>query len=163
MSTRNAIRSGSRDHKNEWDIFLSRQGLLYVINKCRKQTPDLINLTKCLETELHKNKWFCKEQEPLGQSMQVFNEEEIIHQFSIRKYRIELYFPNYKLAIECDEFDHLDRDIEYKLGRQKHVEKLHLCKIFPDAKEFCILEVVNKVFVQIKSLFQGRMFRWTFF
>ena len=57
MFTRNAIRSGCKDQKNKWDIFLSRGGLLYVINICSKPTPNLINLAKCLRIELHKNKW----------------------------------------------------------------------------------------------------------
>ena len=55
MSTRNAVRPGHKDQKNKWDIFLLRRGLLYVINKCRKPTPNLINLTKCLGIELQKN------------------------------------------------------------------------------------------------------------
>ena len=54
MSTRNAINPGDKDQQNKWDIFLSRRGFLYMINKCRKPTPNLINLTKCLEVELHK-------------------------------------------------------------------------------------------------------------
>ena len=152
MSTRNAIRLGSKDQKNKWDIFLSRRDLLYVINKCRKPTPDMINLAKCFGTEFHKNKWLCKEQDTLRQIMQTFNGEEMIHQFSVGKYRIDLYFPKYELAIECDEFVHHDRD----LG-QKHIGKLLNCTFVrsnPDAKDFCILGVVSKIFVQIKSSFQ---------
>ena len=45
--------------------------------------------------------------------MQTFNGEEMIHQFGVGKCRVDLYFPKYKLAIECDEFDHRDRDIRY--------------------------------------------------
>ena len=74
MSTKNAIKSGSKDQQKK-DIFLSRRGVLYVINKCRKPTPNLINLTKCLGIELHKNKWLCKEQEALGHMLLVFNGE----------------------------------------------------------------------------------------
>ena len=47
--------------------------------------------------------------------MQAFNGEEMIHQFSAGKYRIDLYFPEYKLAIECDEFDHRGRDTGYEV------------------------------------------------
>ena len=39
-----------------------------------------------------------KEQDALGQIMQAFK-------------GVDLYFPKYKLAIECDEFDHRDRNI----------------------------------------------------
>ena len=90
--------------------------------------------------------------------MQAFRGEEMIHQFSARKYRIDLYIPKYKLAIECDEFDHRDRDIGYEVERQKHIEKLLNCtfvRFNPDAKDFCILEVVNKIFVQVKILFKS--------
>ena len=31
-------------------------------------------------------------------------------QFSIGKYRADLYFIDYKLVVECDEFNHTDRD-----------------------------------------------------
>ena len=148
---------GRKDQKNEWDIFLSRPGALHVINRCRKPMPNLINLAGCLGTEFHKNKWLCKEQDALHQIMQAFKGEEMIHQFSVGKYRIDLYFPRYKLAIECDEFDHRDRDIECEVERQKHIERLINCtfvRINPDAKDFCILGVVNKIFVQIKFSFQ---------
>ena len=147
-------------------FFLSRWSFLYVINKCRKPTPYLIHFTKCLGIEVHKNKWLCKEQDALGQIMQVFNVEEMIHQFSVWKYRIELYFPRYKLAIECDEFCHRDKDIEYDVGQQKHIEKLLNCtfvRFNPNAKDFYLMEVVNKMFVQIKPSFQGWIFWWTFF
>ena len=130
-----------------------------MINKCRKPTPNLINLTKCLGIELHKNKWLRKEQEDLGQIMQAFNGEETIHQFGAGKNRIDLYFPKYKLAIECDEFDHRDRDIGYEVERQKHIERLPNCtfvRFNQDAKDFCILEVVNKIFVQIKSFLKKK-------
>ena len=138
-------------------FFLSRGRLLYVINKYSKPTPNLINLAKCLGIELHKNKWLCKEQDTLRQIMQAFNSEEMIHQFSVGKYRIDLYFPRYKLAVECDEFGHKDRDIEYEVICQKYIEKLLNCtfvRFNPDVKDFYILDIVNKIFVQIKSSFQ---------
>ena len=78
MSTRNAIRPGPKDQKNKWDIFLSRQGVLYVINKCRTPTPNLINLKECLGIELHKNKWLSKEQDILTKIMQAFNGDEMV-------------------------------------------------------------------------------------
>ena len=60
--------------------------------------------------------------------MQVFNGEEMVHQFGATKYRIDQYFPKYKLAIECDKFDHRDRDIGYEVEQQNHIEKLLNCE-----------------------------------
>ena len=94
-----------------------------MINKSRKPKTNLINLAKCLGIELHKNKWLCKEEDTLRQIMQAFNGEEMIHQLSVGKYRTELYFPRYKLAIECDEFEYRDRDIEYDVERPKYIGK----------------------------------------
>ena len=69
------------------------------MNKFREPAPTLINLTKCLGIELHKNKWLCKEQDTLIQIMQTINGEEMFHQFGTGKYKIDLHFPRYKLAI----------------------------------------------------------------
>ena len=37
--------------------------------------------------------------------------------FRIGSYRIDLYFPQHKLAIDCDEYDHKGRDINYEIKR----------------------------------------------
>ena len=98
-----------------------------------------------------------KEQNTLSQVMQVFRGEEMIHRFGAGKYRINLYFPKYKLAVEHDEFDHCNRDIGYQVEQQKHIEKPLNCifvRFKHDAKDFYILDVVNKVFAHIKSSFQ---------
>ena len=151
---------GSKDQQNKTDIFLSKTGLLYVINKCRKATHNLKILAGLDGVELHKKKWLCKEQDTLRQIIQVFNGEEIIHQFGGGKYRTNLYFLKYKLVIECYEFDDRDGDIGSEVEQQKHIEKLLNCtfvRLNPDAKYFCILEVVNKVFFQIKSFVNKKL------
>ena len=73
-------------------------------------------------------------------------------QFSIGSYRIELYLIEHKLAIECDEHDHKDRDINYEVKRQKFIEDQINCKFIccnPDAKYFTIKSVLNKIFKYI--------------
>ena len=69
-------------------------------------------------------------------------------QFNIDGYRIDLYFPGHKLAIECDEFDHADKDIECEVNRQKHIEEKLGCTFIrynPDAKRFDLFEVINRI------------------
>ena len=46
-----------------------------------------------------------------------FTEENLQTQYSILSYRIELYFHDYKLAIEIDENEHNDRNIDYERKR----------------------------------------------
>ena len=125
--------------------------------RCRR--PKVLDVAKHFDIKTEHCLPASKEQDALNQIMQAFNGEEMIHQFGIGKYRIDPYFPKYKLAVECDEFDHRDRDIGYEVERQKHIEKVLNCtfvRFNPDAKEFCIMEVVNQIFFQIKSSFQMR-------
>ncbi len=42
-------------------------------------------------------------------------------QKTIGTYRVDLYFPDYKLIIECDENDHKDRNPEEELERQTYI------------------------------------------
>ena len=145
-----------RLHQNT--VLLTQHDLKLFLMRCRK--PKAFDVAKYFSIKIEHCLPAPKEQDALDQILQVFNDEEIIHQFGAGKYRIDLSFPNYKLAIECDEFDHRDRDIGYKVEQQKHIEKLLNCtfvRFNPDAKDFCILEVVNKVFVQIKSFFNKKL------
>ena len=73
-------------------------------------------------------------------------------QCSIGSYRIDLYFPEHKLAIECDEHDHKDRGINYEIRRQKFIEDQLNCKFIrynPDAKDFMTESVLSKIFQYI--------------
>ena len=54
--------------------------------------------------------------------MTVFTAEKIILQHNVLGYRIDAYFPKYKLAIEVHEQGHNDRDIDYETERQKAIE-----------------------------------------
>ena len=123
--------------------------------RCRK--PKALDVAKHFDIKTEHCLLASKEQHALSQIMQAFRGEEMIHQFGAGKHRIDLYFPRYKLAIECNKFNHRDSDIGDEVERQKHIAKLLGCtfvRFNPDAKDFCILEVINKIFVQIKSAFQ---------
>ena len=54
-----------------------------------------------------------KEQSVLTKIMKTFASEEILLQYSVLSYRIYLYFPRHRLAIEVDQKVHKDRN-EYK-------------------------------------------------
>ena len=68
--------------------------------------------------------------------------------------RIDLYFHDYKLAIEVDENRQSDRNIDYKIKRQKATEPAVGCKfirIDADKKHFYIFKTVNEIFRHIKQ------------
>ena len=69
-----------------------------------------------------------KEQSVLTKIMNSFEGESIETQYNVLSYRIDLYFHDYKLTIEIDENGHSDRNIDYKIKRQKTIEKELGCK-----------------------------------
>ena len=76
-------------------------------------------------------------------------------QYSVLGYRIDLYFHKYKLAIEVDELENADRNINNKIERQKALERELYCvfiRINPDGKDFNILKIINEIYRHIKKL-----------
>ena len=75
-------------------------------------------------------------------------------QYSVSVYRIDLYFHDYKLAIEIDENGHSDRNIDYKIKRQKTKEQELGCKfirIDPDKEDPDIFRAISEIFGHIKQ------------
>ena len=134
------------DHLHPNTVLLKEAGVLEIVTKSRK--PQALELAKALGINIHKQKFPSKEQETISIIMQVFKGIKMIDQYTVDNYRIDLYFPKHKLAVECDEFDHADRDIEYEVRRQKYIEEELGCTFIrynPDAKRFDLFEVINRI------------------
>ena len=59
----------------------------------------------------------------MSKIVRLFAAEKIILQHNVLGYRIDAYFPKYKLSIEVDGQGHNDRDIDYEIEGQKAIEK----------------------------------------
>ena len=80
--------------------------------------------------------------------------EKIYKQYSVLDYRIDLYFHEYKVAIEVDELRLTNRNINNEIERQKTLEKELNCifiRINPDEKDFSIFKEINKIHRHIKK------------
>ena len=78
-----------------------------------------------------------KEQKVLKSIKDTFEGEDMQTQYTVIGYRIDLYFHEYKLAIEVDELGHADRNINNEIERQKALERELNCvfiRINPDEK-----------------------------
>ena len=64
-----------------------------------------------------------KKQTIINSVKDTFEGENIQAQYSVLSYRIDLYFHEYKLAIEVDELGHTNRNINNEVERQKALEK----------------------------------------
>ena len=83
-----------------------------------------------------------------------FEGENMQTQYSVLGYKIDLYFHEYKLAIEVDELGHNDRNIDYEIQRQKAIEKELGCvfiRINPDEENFNIFKAINEIYRHIKK------------
>ena len=80
--------------------------------------------------------------------------EKICKLNTLLDYRIDLYFHEYKLAIEVDELGHDDRNIDYEIQRQRAIQKELGCvfiRINPDEENFNIFRIINKINTHIKK------------
>lgn len=83
-----------------------------------------------------------------------FEGETMIEQYTVGSYRIDLYFPKYKLAIECDEKQHgYTANITSDQVRQSYIEDKLKCKFLrykPHDDDFDIFVVIQSIFNHIK-------------
>ena len=89
-----------------------------------------------------------QDQSILSKILTLFAAEKIILQQNVLGYRIDAYFPKYKLAIEVDEQGHNSRDIDYEIEKQKAIEnKLgsKFIRINPAKKHFNIFVEIGKI------------------
>ena len=74
-------------------------------------------------------------------------------QKNVLNYRVDLYLPVQKIAVEIDEFGHADRDAEREAERDKQIASHLQCKFLrfnPDEKGFkishCIAKLTHHIF-----------------
>ena len=93
-----------------------------------------------------------KEQTVIESIKDAFKGEDIRIQHTVLGQRIDLYFYEYKLAIEIDELGHIDRYIDYGIKRQRELEKELNCVFIrtnPDAAHFNINKLNNQIYKHI--------------
>jgi very-short-patch-repair endonuclease len=139
-------------HNEKNSIYINKNGLKSMI--CKSRMPNASQLAKQFDIDVHGHKYECKESESMRAIMKAFAGEKMKIQHSVLDYRIDLYFPDYNLAIECDENNHSDRDPAEERRRQQRITKKINCQWLrynPDDKDFNIFQVINQIFTIIKS------------
>ena len=105
--------------------FLQEDFAMQIIMDCR--TTPAVNFKAKLGFNQH-DPIMTQEQSILSKVVTLFAAEKIILQHNVLGYRIDAYFPKYKLAIEVDEQGHNDRDIDYEVEIQKAIENKFGCE-----------------------------------
>ena len=89
-----------------------------------------------------------QEQSVLTKLDTYFKTEEKIFQHYVLRYRIDMYIPEYKLAIEDDELGHCTRDLQNEIERKKRIEEELGCKfirIDPSRESFDIVDEFSRI------------------
>lgn len=129
--------------------YFTYNGLMKFLSKSRK--PKIIEFANIFNLNLISKKYLCIETDTISCIMKTFKNEIIITQHKVDKYKIDLYFVDYKLAIECDE-NHTD--IEYDNKRQKEIEYKLGCKFIrykPYENDFDIFDLLNEIYKHISQ------------
>jgi len=125
--------------------FLTEKGLKKLICKSRK--PSAIDLAKQLGINMVDIFYIPLETSLVHFLQECYPDETMIHQFSVDPYKIDLYFPNYKLAIECDEYIHIFKQ-EDDLKRENYIKEKLNCQFIrfkQDKKNKNLSKLINQI------------------
>jgi very-short-patch-repair endonuclease len=129
--------------RNQKMTYLTYTGLCKVLTKSRK--PNILQIANDFGINLLRQINTCIEAEILNNIKISFNNENSIDQYTIDNYRIDLYFPDYKLAIECDEDGH---NIVLDELREQYIKDKIGCKFIrfkPYTKDFNVFQLINQI------------------
>ena len=140
-------------------ILITRDGAIEILIKTRKRiSPDVLHILKNFGIETTNRKCLTKEQQTLSALTNSFKTEKFEDQFKVGRYYLDLYFPEYKIVVECDENGHADRKPYKERERMNFVnEKLGLTddnwiRYNPDAEDFDISKVIGRIYTRINLL-----------
>ena len=141
-------------------ILITRDGAIEILLKTRKLlSPSIDLIFKEFGIKTTNKKCLSKEQQTLSDISKIFKTEEVIPQFPVGTYRIDLVFPKYKIFIECDEYGHSDRHPEKEQEREDFINhemqttKDNWVRFNPDDQKFDIASVIGKIYMKI-SMFK---------
>jgi very-short-patch-repair endonuclease len=133
-------------------IYLSTNGLKRLLVKSRK--PEACEFAKTLGLDINHIKYTCIELDFLKAVKETFNGEIIKNQFPVGLYRLDIYMPRYKLAIECDESQHKrqkEKDDEREKKIKEIMKDITFLRFHPEDKNFNIYNMLNAIYKHIIS------------
>jgi very-short-patch-repair endonuclease len=140
-------------YKNEMKtIYITDRGVKSLVSKSRMMKAT--NIAKDMGLDILDHKYVTKEAETLDAIIKAFTGENMRLQYKVKDYKVDLYFPDYNLCIECDENGHSEYNADADRKRTRIITKRLQCKWIrfnPDGKDFNIFTVINQIFTVIKT------------
>ena len=137
-------------------ILITRDGAIELLIKTRKRiSQDILHLFKEFGIDTTNRKCLTKEQQTLSAIANTFKTEKIEDQFKVGSYYLDMYFPEYKIVVECDENGHADRKPYKERERMDYVNKefdindTHWMRYNPDEHDFDLSKVIGRIYNRI--------------
>lgn len=129
--------------------FITIDGVKQILLTSRKPNSIII----CNELGINTNyKSITKETEFVHNISKVFINENIKLQFKVEQYKLDMYFLDYKLAIEFDEKYHASQSqVELDVMRQKIIENELKCSFIRVPEKSNIFEIIGQIYTYIKT------------
>ncbi len=133
--------------------YINKDGLICLLSSCRSENMDEIH--KELESNRYETVIIPVEVTTLNFIQESFRSHESIRQYTVLKYRIDLYFPKYKLAIECDENSHKNRLEKDKIREEEIKEELKctFIRYMPQKEGFKMSNVISDIHNHIMTYY----------
>ena len=139
-------------NRNQSTILLSEKGLKYTLQQSRKPKAKELAMKLDLELDIMQSP---VETETIRILQAAFAHLNPIDQFFVAGYRIDLYFPKEKIAIECDENHHTTPSQAAKDDeRCAVITDLLGCswvRYSPNTPGFNIGQVINQIIVRLAN------------
>ena len=132
-------------------IYINEAGLRSLVIK--SQLPTASDLATQLGISVE-TRYVRKETEIVGFVQDVLTQMMVPFEFqkNVNNFRIDLYLPDQKLAIEIDEHSHADRDPSYEKEREMYIKAQLGCKflrINPDSEGFKLSTCIGRIMKEI--------------
>ena len=138
------VQHGYRDANS---IYINETGLSALVIKSQLPTASDVATQLGISVE---TRYVRKETEIVGFVQDVLTQMMVPFEFqkNVNNFRIDLYLPDQKLAIEIDEHNHADRDPSYEKEREMYIKAQLGCKflrINPDSEGFKLSTCIGRM------------------
>lgn len=126
-------------------LFLNENGVKRLIVSSRKQ--DVCKIAEYFDVGILDYKHLPTETETMMFIQRCFCDENIVREYNIGSYRLDMYFVDYKLAIECDEEKHNNQQIQDQ-ERQEYLETVYgitFLRYKPQRDKLEVAKVINQI------------------
>lgn len=133
--------------------YIDYDTLCKLLSKSRK--VEVIDFCDKMKIDITSTVYTCIEADTLKCIMTSFYGEDMEMQYKINQYQVDLYFPKYKLIVECDEYQHnnksnkINDDIREKEIKQVITECIFI-RYSPYQQDFNIFQIINQIYSAIR-------------